>query len=224
MGETVDKFNTGPAGAVNKLNKIIEVINSLKTITGDGIIKVNKTSAGITIGISIERLRERFPIAGGSSGSGVAVQWVEIIEMPSYDVPGTAGRAYYTCRLVSSEYETWDDATAYVIGKYALYSGKLYIAKRNNLNCRPDVSPDDWEEPEEIRVEYAIGCENITGFDIRDCVPWVEVGEIVPVISKVVESATRYYIWLPSLMYAGDREHATLRYNPDDKITQAVFK
>lgn len=176
----------------------------------------------------INQFRRNPRLLGG--GGGLSVSWVKIIQMPSYPDPAAddstpeyAGRAYYICRLLSSDYDPWTASQPYLTDAYATYSDDLYKAKRNNTNARPDISPDDWELVEEIKIEYAIGSENIPA-KINNCVPWIQSGEIVPIISRTIEGiGTRYFIW-QTLINTGTPEQATLRYNPDEKITQAVFR
>jgi len=224
----ISKFSKGPTIAVRKLNEVIAQVNSLLCISGDNFIKVQKTAAGLGLRLNYEEIIRRMPKSVGSTSTLLVL--AEVISMPSYPDPTAdesspeyAGRNYYTCRLISSQYAAWSSSTAYLINQYATYAEKLYKAKRNNNNCQPDICGDDWEEMEEIKIEYAIGSENIPAA-LTNCVPWFEVGEIVPLFSKVIEgTGTRYYI-LQTLMYAGEPEDATLRYNPDLKISQAVFQ
>ncbi|HBR20282.1 MAG: hypothetical protein UV78_C0006G0010 [Parcubacteria group bacterium GW2011_GWA2_43_17] len=162
---------------------------------------------------------------GSSGGGGDSIVWVKVIEMPVYTIGGVTGRSYYTCRFVGDGTETYNPATTYAEFAECIGSDNLkYVSKSaGNIGHDPVSSPTYWEQSEEIKIQYALDYRNVANFDIRDCATWIEVGEIAEVVSRVVNENTEYY-FRQNLNYAGTRELATLRYNPDAKIMQAVFK
>ena len=229
----IEDFIGGGSDLNRKLNDLARTVNALDNMTGDGFVQVNKTLAGTSITLNIPKVLERMPTFGGS-GSGTAA-WAVIIEMPSYPDPMASqdseaylGRGWYTVRLVGSTLNVWNVATAYLADAIVVYpedSALSYKAKRNNLNAVPDTSPDDWEQMEDIRIQYAIGAEatdDDTARDIRNCVPWFTVGQIIPLVSRTVNSSTRYYI-KQTLAFTGEPEDSSIRFDDVRKITQAVF-
>lgn len=55
----IRKLFTGPRVLRNRINQIIDAVERLSTITGDGFIKVNKTNSGVSLGLNVEKLRPR---------------------------------------------------------------------------------------------------------------------------------------------------------------------
>lgn len=58
-------FTSGPRALIAKLNKMVRVLNAVSNLRGDGIIKVQQSSSGYTVGISIDQLNARIPKVGG---------------------------------------------------------------------------------------------------------------------------------------------------------------
>jgi len=65
----ISKLIHGPEVAVAKINEIIDVVNALNGITGDGIITIESSKHGKTVGLSLDKLRSRIPKMGSGSGS-----------------------------------------------------------------------------------------------------------------------------------------------------------
>ncbi len=242
----LDKFTQGHPDTIGKLNRITDSLNNINSFGTDSFIKVIKTSAGITFRLDIDKLKERLAYGGRGGGASPAITWAQVVSQPSYAdpsaVPSTEefnGRSWYTCRLVGATYSDWNGLTVYSPGQQVTYLGagdeisSLYTATsaHDGVNPFPDAIPGEivgsgyWAKSEEIRVQYVIGNEqqlNNLDLDIRDHIPWFRVREIIPIISRVVDSATRYYIY-QTLIYGGVPEHSSLRWNSDRQIAMAVF-
>jgi hypothetical protein len=163
-------------------------------------------------------------MGGGSRGGGTAAIIAEVIEQCSYTIDGVPGRAYYTLRLKSDGTAGYVAETEYALNAECISAvdGFKYISIANeNTGHEPSASPTWWSVSEEIRVTKIWGAQNL-GQLVSDAVPWIEVGEDVELYYDSVED--EYYIKSPSLMYAGEQDEATLRYNPDLKVVQAVFR
>ena len=57
----VDRFTTGPDNVVERLNQIIDELDNLRRISGSSYISVNRSSAGATVSLNTNKLREIFP-------------------------------------------------------------------------------------------------------------------------------------------------------------------
>ena len=180
------------------------------------------------------------------SGGGTSVfTYATVIRQPTRPDPAAgpstpeyAGRAYYTLRLTTDGTNIWDDETEYGMGAEVLgsdnrkYTG-IKIADgtppQYNVNHDPVTSPEWWEVSEEIKVEYATGLEAtaapypvVAATDLRDCIPWIEPGQIVPITSRIIGGITRWYIDF-TLIYVGAPEYSSLIYSTENKFVQAVF-
>jgi len=147
----------------------------------------------------------------------------KIIQALSYDnaVTQTAGKKYYKLRPIESNYEEWVPFITYNKDNHVLEGGVLYVATKTSTGVRPgDTSgwAEFWSIVEEITVQYSIGNRTRMTHDLRNYIPWFEVNEIVPLISIENE----YYIF-QTLIYTGQPDEASLRYNDDEKRTMAVF-
>jgi len=60
-------FRQFNAKILTQLNKLVDVVNSLDNMRGDGLINVKRSGAGTTIGVSLGQLRPR--LSGSGSGS-----------------------------------------------------------------------------------------------------------------------------------------------------------
>ena len=52
----IRRLSTGPRVFRDRVNQIIDTVNALSTITGDGFVKVNKTRAGISVVLDVNKL------------------------------------------------------------------------------------------------------------------------------------------------------------------------
>ena len=64
----LEKFLSGPKVLIAKLNKMVRVLNAVSNLRGDGIIKVQQSSSGYTVGISVDQLNARIPKTTGGAG------------------------------------------------------------------------------------------------------------------------------------------------------------
>lgn len=157
------------------------------------------------------------------------ISWGLIIEAPIYPDPpeDPDGQSYYIVRPIETSYDIWESGENYIVCNHVAYptiNDSCYhcIVDCPNSTTPPPEDPTHWEISEEIKIEYVLGGEQSPTKDIRNCVPWYEVGEVVPYISRLVGENTRYYLYEP--FYTGEEEDSSLRYNPDEKRTAAVFK
>ena len=72
---TIEPFTKGPRAAKTKLNKIVDTVNQLNRIIGDGIIRINHTPAGYALSLDINQLMARVPknLVPPSVGWGIAI-------------------------------------------------------------------------------------------------------------------------------------------------------
>jgi len=59
----LERVNPGDAELRRKINDLVDAVNALQTVRGDGIIQVSQSSSGLGIRLSVERLKERLPRA-----------------------------------------------------------------------------------------------------------------------------------------------------------------
>ncbi len=57
----LEHFSAGPADLVRKLNALVNEVNRLSKIRGDGLIQTTHTAGGVGLSLSINRLIERIP-------------------------------------------------------------------------------------------------------------------------------------------------------------------
>jgi hypothetical protein len=159
-----------------------------------------------------------------SGGGSAAIIYAEVIESPTWPIDGEGGQSYYTLRLTSDSTAAWSEETTYNTGDAVIGSDDLmYISLTDdNVGNNPVGDEVNWEQSEEIKVEYAEGFEDIAEFDIRDCSPYYMVGAVIPVKQKTVGETQRWYIDR-TFTYTGLPEEATIRNDPATGITHAVF-
>jgi len=64
----ITKLQHGPAAAIAKINEIIDVVNGLDRMTGDGFITIKSGRHGKSIGLALDVLRSRIAKQGGGFG------------------------------------------------------------------------------------------------------------------------------------------------------------
>ena len=175
---------------------------------------------------------------GGSGGGGSTQEFVTIVETLSYPSPESPeatdayrGRWWYNCRLVGQ-----NPATAWAAGQryYGLEDipNRSYVSL-NNIDFRclaghypsaSDNAPDPskasnayWEKVESIRIDKAYGFENPVR-DLRNCVPWFNVGEVVPVVVR-----DGIYYFSAGVAYTGEPDSTSLRWLTSPSRVAAVF-
>lgn len=83
----IQHFTRGPTGTVDKLNRLVDEVNKNSHLIGDGIIQVQQSSVGKTIGIDRNQLAALVPKIGLVSYA------LKIFEVQS----DAAGDAIYNC-------------------------------------------------------------------------------------------------------------------------------
>ena len=222
------RLKHGQKVTATKYNELVKVIKRLMCISGSNGVKVRYTTAGINI-------------SGSRKTQAVSIIKATVIQKPTYPDPAAninsteyLGFDYYTLRLVNSSYEDWDAVMIYNEDDLVLEDNLLYRALQTSVGVQPNVATGwetFWELQEEIRIKYAIGgyiADDEIERDLRNCVPWFEVGSIVPIIKLNDGSADTYKI-LQTLQYTGEPNYSSLRYNDNAETqngnrTMAVFK
>jgi hypothetical protein len=180
-------------------------------------------------------------VRSGASG-GSTIVWAQIVQSLLYADPASfslaAGRGYYNVRLVGDGTPTYNPTDHYALNatcidddnlKYQSILVDLPVSPATatyQTGHKPSTSPTYWEQIDDIRIEYALGYDYpILGVtpDMRLFVPWFPVNTIVPVITKVVDSVTRYYINL-GMTYGGTDAQSSLRWNQIDGRAMACYK
>lgn len=57
----LERFTQGPPETVRKLNALVDAVNQINVMTGDGIIKVRRTPDGIVFTADIQAIQEKMP-------------------------------------------------------------------------------------------------------------------------------------------------------------------
>lgn len=170
----------------------------------------------------------RFPL-------GVQERRAEVIGGLKYPDPENEdpdlrmGIDHYICRLFDSEYTEWESGPtiSYICGDLHLYNNKLY---RCLLDHGPPVSVAEnpeategtlWESQEEVNPIPLAREGDSTDYkgDLRNFLPWFEVGDIVP----LVEREGVWYFNL-QMFQSGDEENSSLRWGEKARRVMAVYK
>ena len=67
----IQHFTRGPPAVVDKLNELIDEANKVSRIVGDGVIRVQRSSHGMTIGINRSELATLIPKIGSITSEGL---------------------------------------------------------------------------------------------------------------------------------------------------------
>jgi len=133
----LERFTKGPADGVRKLNELVNTVNKLERLIGDGIIKVNHGAAGTTIGVDIDQLMARMPkTTGGGSIDGLVVKEAiaqedapagTSLSVKLCDDDGVATGSAFDVTCFIHNGTDLDEATPYI------ESGKpIFVARRGN--------------------------------------------------------------------------------------------
>lgn len=97
----IQHFTQGPTGVVDKLNQLVDEVNKSSQITGDGIVQIQRSPAGTTIGIDRNQIAALVPKIGIKSDAP------KIFEVQSK----ATGDAIYNCfeEVITDLF--WDLAT-----------------------------------------------------------------------------------------------------------------
>ncbi len=214
--------SAGKKALIMKVNELTERLNQVSNIRLAGKGRVNKTPFGTTLHVK-----------GG--GKAVPQLYAKVVRHPSYPDPTAnpitdayAGRTSYSLRLIGEEHNLYDKNIDYSLGDSVVWpdlDSALYTVTTETPG--PNHTPNDtryWSESDEIVVEHALGHEqtSLEVKSLRDCVPWFEEKEIVPIVTREVDGETRYYINL-CIFWTGAEGNSSLRYNETEERTMAVF-
>ena len=72
--QQLKKFTQGPPELVKKLNDMVDAVNQMQNLIGDGVIKVQNTVRGKTIGLDINQVRKRMSKSSSSGDGGGTVR------------------------------------------------------------------------------------------------------------------------------------------------------
>ncbi len=61
MSRRIPRLTGGTASARDKLNRVIDAVNALQQLTGDGLVSVQQTASGTTLRLDVDRLQARLP-------------------------------------------------------------------------------------------------------------------------------------------------------------------
>jgi len=187
----ISRLITTKQNSKRKLNEVIDVVNALVRKNMD-VVQKRKTL-------------DEVPRKRGGGSTFTRITWARVIRPLSYPDPSAedgsiefTGRSYYICRDISNSYTVWAVGQVVAIDDHRTYDDILYkakIAHTTTLETRPDTHSGYWEEVEEIKILYAWGYDNTSrGIDLRDCVPWFEKGEIIPLCKRTF-SADSFTTW-----------------------------
>ena len=172
---------------------------------------------------------------GGGGGGPVSTTWATVIVAPTNpdpeadpESPEYAGINYYICRLLTDTTPAYDGGTPYLEGDVVIdLAGFKYISLQGtvedpNIGNLPEDSPEWWERSEEIKIEEAIGFED-TGYTLNNFSPRFAVGQVIPIISRVVGETTKWFINM-TLIYTGLPADASIRQTgAKGDVTSAVY-
>ena len=155
------------------------------------------------------------------------ILWCEVIRPITAPDPLSStmptGKSWYTVRI-ASEPDDWSSTTDYAAGATCTYNGDIYTATNwvdhpnNDIVGKAPIAANVsliWALTDEVIISKAIGMGDS---DLRDCFPWYERGDTVPII---LEDGVYYF--LQTITYAGSPSASTLRWNVADTKVQAVF-
>jgi len=113
----LQKFRSGPTVTVRRLNQMVDAINALHRLTGDGLIETVKTPEGHTLRLNMERVKERMPRHRLATGLSYAtIETTPTVGDP-VSAPPVAASSKYTLKLLplSETPELDTEYDAYVI-------------------------------------------------------------------------------------------------------------
>jgi len=106
----IPHFTQGPTGVVQRLNELVEEVNKVSRIVGDGVVQVQRSPLSMTIGINREQLAALMP-AGGIISKGL-LAWYQFNnnaeDSSGNDHDGTFGGGMGASRYVA-EFDGDDD-------------------------------------------------------------------------------------------------------------------
>lgn len=173
-------FSSGPPNAVAKFNEIIQLLNSLANVSGDGLIEVNRTAVGYTISLNTNRLLERIPMFGGGGGGDTSVRKAYCKE----DAGAATTIICYLDKDVSPT--TWIVDTAYTTDSYVTGTDdKTYHSIGNHTSTTNDkpITGANWASYWEI-AEIEVECSIAGGGNLNSAMPRLLDGTMI-LITKI---------------------------------------
>ena len=175
---------------------------------------------------------------GGGGGGEASLDYVEIIESLTYPDPTgetqeeQLGRAYYRVRRLLHDIPPFNEAMEYANGQEVIYDNLAWLCQiSEGTTTEVPGTGDDWVQSD-LQIYAALGFdqvgspyEAVPARDLRDCLPWLVAGQIVPLISvdKLGDGQETKYL-LYSFFYTGSPASSSLRWNQEEKRVMAVFK
>ncbi len=187
------------------------------------------------------KLKPRHRRRNDNAGGGFS--WFEVTQSPTYADPQQPptdplylGHTTYKLRTAIPGAVVWADGTYYAQGTITTDSGGIYSALVNHTaNSASGIIPTNpayWSrvgDVIEIEIDRCIGFETTADAiapprPVRECVPWYVVGEIVPVVTRLVDDELVSYI-LGAMQWTGAAVDASVRWNatPGKERMTAVY-
>ncbi len=100
---TVARFTQGPPALKAKMNEIVDAVNSLLNMTGDGMVKVQRTPGGLKLSVNPDMINQRIP---KTRGVGALTDIAKLYEV----VDSAIGPAIYNCVPMEIDSSEWNVA------------------------------------------------------------------------------------------------------------------
>jgi len=108
MIKKIQKFYQGPSGLRTRLNEIVDAVNRLSNIKGDGLVQVRQNQNGVSFKLGTDRVGERLGNRTSSSTS-TSSQFAKITQSLVYGEPAGGGLSTYVVKLVNSSFAVTGD-------------------------------------------------------------------------------------------------------------------
>lgn len=186
---SLQPFKQGPPDLVKRMNEIIDAVNSLLNMSGDGMVKVKRSPLGMALSISPQMVAQRIPKPRAGAGLQYATISTYITFGDDEAEPVIDEVLVYQCIL--GRIFVHDPAKDYSIGNRSWvpnadneYASDFYRCIEPNTGAAPP-NVTYWEkiEPEDYREINILSAEiNGDTADLRKYIPWFAAGMIIPVI------------------------------------------
>ena len=181
----LERFNTGSPEAIRKLNMIVDAVNALTAMTGDGMIQVNQAATGGVIKLDLVRLMEKLPTFGSGGNIADKLKFFKVQESTAFD-------AVYLCRecgVESSEWEStdggqkyyekdaiaaWSSGTAYEVDDGVSYGGSYFrcILKHTSDSMVTPANSTNWTRLYPWKVASGAWSDAAVDYAIDDAVTY----------------------------------------------------
>lgn len=133
---SIRRFSQGNANTIIRMNELVDAVNSLNNVVGDGLIKVKRTNSGYTLSLNMDGVNAR--VIKQRSGGGTQVRRAKI-------QTSGVGTTSLSCKLLdSSGTETGDAITVYPVEHLGTnnLSGNVWpkLAATDNIPIFQDVN------------------------------------------------------------------------------------